>query len=112
MSTATARPLSPTADDLSFTKRNENAALTLWTLPPVDSEFWNDHYQQGKAAGEEYLNYVLTTTEELEGEEWSISLPRLIQEIVITELKAGTDGISHGFLEVIQHYLRTGRAPE
>ncbi len=109
-STVTAHSPSHTADDLSFTKRDEWGGLVFWTTPPVDSEHWDDHYKQGKTAGEEYLNYILSTTEVTEdGEEWSLSLSRVIYEIMTEERKVNADGISIGFLDAIQIYLRTGR---
>ena len=101
-------------DNLSFVGRDEEDRLIHWQRRLEPNQEWGIYFEQGKQDGREYLDYILNTEETfeyLEGEfhPYALSLSCVLHRIKIAERKVNTDGISQGFLDVIQSHLRTGR---
>lgn len=98
------------ADDLSFTSRDEMGHINWWSVTPPKTDYWHVHYTLGRAYAFELLD-LLHNPEAKDNNTHALGqISTTIAHWMHTVAGSAASGMADGFFSVISEFVSTGTA--
>jgi hypothetical protein len=99
-----------TADQLSFTSRDDEGRICWWSVQPPQTNYWHVHQMLGRAYAFEVLDLLHNPDAEPGNERYLGFIISAIARWLPTVSSTAASGIADGFFSVISEYVATGTA--